>query len=587
MQFVKDAICENPQQILPLLKIKDLWKKLTVSPDESHHLLDGRPAYSKRFLKVLKFHLPGYAPAHDDTGAFHIDVEGNNIYPQRYLRTFGFYDSLAAVSSIQGWFHLKTNGKPLYSERYSWTGNYQEKLCTVRNSQGSYFHIDYRGKKSYQEFYRFAGDFRDGYAVVQNHEGLSTHINREGKFLHNRWLVDLDVFHKGFARAKDEKGWFHIDPSGKGLYSTRFEAIEPFYNGYARVETADGAILIIDERGLVSHNLRSPQSDSFHAASAKLVSYWGLYTLHCASDLKIFDQLPSSPMAIARQLNFPLDSVIRLLRALQEMGLVINENEERYLLTETGSYFTTHHDYSLANALQFWKEEHYASWQNLHYSLQTGCSAFEKEHSISWFSWLRNHADKNILFHDVMETYARRDYQKISSLLNMDNHTTVLDIGGSTGSLLIQLLNDNPHLNGILLDLPEIMDHIEFKPLIKNRISLIKQDFFEPWPPFKSDAIFLSRILHDWSDSQALALLHKARSCLADSPQSTIYIVENLLNTNTGAGGLLDLNMLIMTQGKERSLDQYKELLAKADLNITQQLPLNEVTYILFAKKKQ
>ncbi len=301
------------------------------------------------------------------------------------MRTFGFYDFVAAVCSLQGWFHLKTNGEPLYSKRYSWTGNYQEKLCTVRNHEGSYYHIDLSGKKCYREHYRFAGDFRDGYAVVQNLEGLSTHINREGKFLHHRWLTDLDVFHKGFSRAKDDKGWFHIDQSGKELYATRFNAIEPFYNGYARVETADGAIYIIDETGAITHHLRNSQTDSFHVASAKLVSYWGLNTLHCAHDLKIFDRLPSSPTAIAQQLNFPLESVIRRLRALQEMGLVIHDNGDCYT-TETGSYFTTHHDYSLAKALQFWREEHYASWKNLHESLQTGCSAFEKEHSISWFS---------------------------------------------------------------------------------------------------------------------------------------------------------------------------------------------------------
>ncbi len=151
------------------------------------------------------------------------------------------------------------------------------------------------------------------------------------------------------------------------------------------------------------------------------------------------------------------------------------------------------------------------------------------------FPRLRNDSDKNTLFHDVMETYARRDYQKISSLLDMTNHTTVLDIGGSTGSLLTQLLNDNPHLSGILLDLPEIIEHIDLQSDLKDRISTMKQDFFEPWPSLKADAIFLSRILHDWSNSQALTILHNARSCLADSLQSTIYIVENLLNPKTGA----------------------------------------------------
>ncbi len=102
----------------------------------------------------------------------------------------------------------------------------------------------------------YAGDYRDGIAVVQREDGLHTHITSNGKLVHGRWLLDLDVFHKGIARARDFEGWHHISTSGQSLYQQRFAAVEPFYNGQARVEDGDGSLLVIDERGDIRVRLR-------------------------------------------------------------------------------------------------------------------------------------------------------------------------------------------------------------------------------------------------------------------------------------------------------------------------------------------
>ena len=104
-------------------------------------------------------------------------------------------------------------------------------------------------RQAYAERWRYAGDYRDGFAVVQRSDGLSTHIDRGGRTLHGRWFVDLDVFHKGYARARDDRGWFHVDEQGRPLYTRRFALVEPFYNGQARVETADGWLGVISEQG--------------------------------------------------------------------------------------------------------------------------------------------------------------------------------------------------------------------------------------------------------------------------------------------------------------------------------------------------
>jgi hypothetical protein len=223
--------------------------KITVANDQTHHLINGKPLYSKLFLTVLKFHPPELAAVSDETGAYHINLRGEAIYAERYSRTFGFYSERSAVIQDNVWFHILPTGQKAYPESYAWCGNFQDGACTVRDIAGYYFHIDLYGKPLYPQKYTYAGDFKDGIAVIQNKDGLYTHIYFDGKPVHNKWFCDLDIFHKGFARAQDAKGWCHINKNGEPLYIERYKMIEPFYNGFARVEDSYGAILIINENG--------------------------------------------------------------------------------------------------------------------------------------------------------------------------------------------------------------------------------------------------------------------------------------------------------------------------------------------------
>ena len=234
------------------------WKYLAIAPSGTHHLADNHPAYEARFDEVLKFHSPGLAPVRDYSGAYHIKPSGQAHYPQRFVRTFGFYEGRAAVHAEEGWLHIRTSGKLLYTERYAWCGNFQCGRSTCRRFDGLYLHLQSNGNPAYQTLYNYTGDYRDGIAVVQGENGLHTHINLWGELVHGYWLLDLDVFHKGYARARDTQGWHHIDLQGRPIYAHRFAAVEPFYNGQARVEDFDGSLLVIDQSGMILVRLRNP-----------------------------------------------------------------------------------------------------------------------------------------------------------------------------------------------------------------------------------------------------------------------------------------------------------------------------------------
>ena len=232
------------------------WRDTVVSHDSTHHLRGDAPLYGRRFEEVLKFHAPGLAPARDASGMYHIDTSGNPAYGTRFRRTFGFYEGLAAVEASEGWCHILPDGLPAYAARWTWAGNFQGGRCPVRQHDGLYLHIQSDGAALYDDRWRYAGDFRDGIAVVQAEDGRSTHINALGRVIHGVWFVDLDVFHKGFARARDDRGWMHVDELGNAVYADRFAMVEPFYNGQARVERFDGALAVIDERGATLRVLR-------------------------------------------------------------------------------------------------------------------------------------------------------------------------------------------------------------------------------------------------------------------------------------------------------------------------------------------
>lgn len=225
-----------------------IWQEITTNEAANAFLFQGKTVFNREFIHVLSFHAPGIAPVCDNRGWFHINIDGEDLYPERYLRTFGFYYDRASVAIPEGCFHIDSNGKPVYGEIFAWCGNYQQKVCAVRNHKGYYYHIDIYGQRIYNENYLYAGDFYDGIACVKTTDGWK-HIRLDGFDLNGQLYLDLGVFHKGFAPVRDSMGWFHVDKSGKQIYNARYNAIEPFYNGFSLVTKADYTKVLINEQG--------------------------------------------------------------------------------------------------------------------------------------------------------------------------------------------------------------------------------------------------------------------------------------------------------------------------------------------------
>ena len=557
------------------------WRGYRISADVSHHVHQGQPAYQSRFEEVLKFHEPGLAPVHDASGAYHITPDGLAAYESRYIRTFGFYEGRAAVHSEAGWFHVRGDGSPLYGKRYGWCGNFQEDRCAVRLPGGDYFHIAGDGSAAYGQRYRYAGDFRDGHAVVQREDGKHTHIDPSGNLLHGRWFQDLDVFHKRHARACDSAGWHHVDRFGEPLYSERFKNVEPFYNGQARVEGFDESLSVIDESGQTRLELREASQSQLEELSGDMVGFWRTQTIHAAVELGIFECLPASAQEVERRTRMHGSVGTRLLRVLMELGLVLRDEKGVYHPSQRGSLLKRSNALSLADAAWHWGREAYEAWAGLVQSLRTGESAFERQRGASFFDWIERRPADLQAYHAAMSTYARHDYRGLSSAIDFTVHDSILDAGGGTGELAFALLRSCPGLQATVMDRPEVVKAARPPVDLAGRCRLVAGDLFQKWP-VAADAVILARVIHDWPDSDAVRILRRARDAMPRD--ATLYVIEMILDDSTGEGGLLDLNMLVMTRGAERTEAQYRSILGPAGFGLLDVIKTASVSSVIRAR---
>ena len=554
------------------------WERFTISRDRTHHLLDGQPAYTDRFDDVLHVYAPGLAPVLRDGEAWHIHSDGKPAYSRRFSRTFGFYEGRAAVIGMDGWHHINHTGADIYADRYAWCGNFQEQRSPVRDANGLYCHIDDAGCPAYDKLWRYVGDYFDGFAVVQNDEGRSTHIDRGGDFLHDQWFTDLDVFHKNFARARDDHGWTHININGTPIYAHRYAAVEPFYNGQARVERFDGALEVIDETGTQLQELRPPLRSEFTELSSDMVGFWRTQTISTGVSLGIFESLPCTTEGVIAQCGLSSDGAKRILHALAELNLV-TLIDAVWQCTQRGSYLQANHPLTLADAAGEYAGPFSRMWQFLPDALRANSTWTAPD----VFGEVGIDDRRREGHHRMLRSYALHDYPLVPSALSLCGDETIIDAGGGLGVLAGFILDAYPDVNVHILERPEVVEMAQRDGQQKSGIHFHTQDLFAPWS-ITASTIILSRILHDLDDDKALGVLENARMALR--PGGHLHIIETAPKDDYRSSTLLDLHLLTVTGGRERTTSEYSALLSKADFTKPMHLSVTALTSILTARVK-
>ena len=551
--------------------------KIRISLDETHHVYHGNPLYENRFKSVMSFHLPGIAAVMDDTGGYHINLQGVAIYDKRFYKSFGYYDDIAAVSDESGWYHINLKGYSIYSERYGWVGNFQDERCPIRNKEGSYFHITKKGLPAYEKKYRYVGDFKYGIAVIYDEDGFAKHIDKKGNLIHHHNYEELGVFHKGFATARDSCGAFHIDKYGKPLYETRYQWVEPFYNGFALVCRQNGEKLIINENGDFIHQIYDENTGPIRKnlrkkLMAMLVGYWNTQIIHSIVKFEVLDKIISGYdtfQALLDNLKMPeysLDMIIKV----SKLWNLISERNGHYILKYLGCILTENHPETLKYAALMWGDEHYIVMSKLFDALKNYTPQFHKIYGLDVFHYFNQNKERGIIFNKAMKEYSS-DYDKMISLYDFSNSKTVMDIGGGSGYILENILEKNRNIEKVILfDLPSVIENTQnsFKNTnVKSKMKYIAGDFFDDISQ-QADTIILSRILHDWNDDNACKILKNIKKSLTKGGKLLLFetIVPDSFDTDIGI--TLNFNLLVCAGGKERTMQEFQNLLKKVNLEI-------------------
>jgi hypothetical protein len=301
--------------------------------------------------------------------------------------------------------------------------------------------------------------------------------------------------------------------------------------------------------------------------------------IHVAASLGIADLLSADPKTsteLAAAAGAHPASLYRLMRALAAVGLFHEDEWGRFGLAPRGHALRSDLPGSCApTALFYAGRSAWAAWGNLLHAVRTGATAFDHVHGKSVWAYRAEHAEECDAFDRAMAAGSARFAEALLSVCDFARFATVVDVGGGDGTLLASILAANPHIRGTLFDQPRAVARAvsSLDALgVADRCELLSGDFFVRIPG-GADAYLLKNILHDWDDTASANILAACRAAM--EPHSRLLIFEHIIGPpNTCARGkLTDVNMLVMTGGRERSLAEFVALLQRSRFRLLSVTP--------------
>jgi len=304
-----------------------------------------------------------------------------------------------------------------------------------------------------------------------------------------------------------------------------------------------------------------------------ILGKWISKPIHAAAKLGIPDILAEKGRSVeelaemTETLSAPL---YRMMRALSCVG-IFAETENRVFVNTPLSECLAEGRLKSA-ALMFHSSWHDSMWDNLLYSIRTGNPAFEKVCGVPVFDWFKKNPEDAEIFHKANSFKAASSHRVIAEVYDFTGISTLTDVGGGFGSLMAEILKANPHLKGVVAELPEMVGHVD--EMIKmngleDRMSVAECDFFREIPE-GSDAYLLSHVIHDWPDEKCVTILKNCRKAIV--PEGRLLIAEAVIppGNTFSVSKLLDLEVLLMGGGCERNEEEFGNLMKKSGFRLSQ-----------------
>ncbi len=327
----------------------------------------------------------------------------------------------------------------------------------------------------------------------------------------------------------------------------------------------------------------------FPAMMQMITGYWVSGCIYTAAKLGVADLLENGPLGIeelSRQLSAHPDSLYRLLRALSGVGVFKELEGKRFEQTQFSNALRTSAPGSIRSVAIMMGEEHYKVWGHLLQSVKTGDRAFEAVYGMPVFEYFQKNPESSEIFNGAMTSFASNMHSAVVGAYDFSGFKKIVDVGGGHGRLLSVILEHAPTLSAVLFDLPHVVQGAAIPERLQSRFELAGGDFFQAVYA-GGDAYILSTVIHDWDDEHALKILKNIHAAMPEN--GTLLVVENVVegDNQPGLGKLLDINMLLMTEGgRERSSEEYKALYRAAGFELTRIIPTPSGVSILEGRKR-
>lgn len=266
-------------------------------------------------------------------------------------------------------------------------------------------------------------------------------------------------------------------------------------------------------------------------------------------------------------------TLLRLLQAAVATGLC-TDSEGSFVLTPAGRQLRSDEPGNAAGWLQLttapWMVR---AWERLADAVRSGRPTFPETHGEGFWDYVAKHPVEAGMFDAAMTSGAISRAEELLVALDWTSISLVVDVGGGQGLLLASLLTRVEHLHGVVADRAEVIaSPAPAAQELGPRIQMISSDFFADVPG-GGDVYVLSRILHDWPDPDAVAILRRCRAAMSNGAR--LCVLEQIAPDSAGVSqteqfdlAIKDLNMLVLVGGQERKLSEYAHLLAAADLDV-------------------
>jgi hypothetical protein len=316
-------------------------------------------------------------------------------------------------------------------------------------------------------------------------------------------------------------------------------------------------------------------------------NHWQSCCVGAAAQLELADLLSDGPLhvdVLAERSKTHGPSLYRMLRGLESTGIFTQTSPGVFGNTPASECLRRHQLGSNWAWIRFTLcsgAPVFEGWRGLMLALKNGRAGFDQVTGQSVWAHLQSNPQTHTIFNEAMRDLSALISPVVAASLDWSRFPVIADIGGGVGSQLSSILEVHPSCHGILFDRPEVIAEAPEN----GRIKRVGGDFFKG-VPVVADAYVMRWVLHDWSDVESVRLLTNVRSVA--TPNARLMVVESVIpeTPEFDMGKWMDLNMMMMGTGRERTAAEFRDLLEQAGFALEQILPTRSPLSIVVGKPK-